>query len=346
MKIGYLHFYGLGDNIFAMEALFALKKIFACELIVFGNENMQNLLRYCEFVDCVHDIKGDVASHVDTINSYSLDYVILTNCKRCYLRPLEKTNARKIITATKIPSLFSLRCKTIPLNILPKYKVMSRRQQSLCFVRAINPKLFDSKIDSICLDDAKIQATSTQRKKAKELVLCYVNEGGRGVNHALILINPFSKTANHTLPLESYLEIMFLINCIKDCIPVVATYPEIHDSFTTALSKWEGKTRQKISKLLIFQNDNDILNIVALIEQMKCVISPSTGTIHLASNLCVPTIGLFSQYDTIKWSTKSNQYVILPKPKDDMSADEISDAITKTMRLLKETLRKHQDKTS
>ena len=344
MRVGYIHFYGLGDNVFAIEPLFALKKIYNCEVIVFGNANMQSLLLHCNFVDFVHDVGGDISNHISTINSYNLDYVILTNCKRCYLRPLEKTNARTIITTTKIPSLFSLRCKTIPIHLLPNYRSMSRYKQALCFVRAINPKIFDSKINSICLDDAKIQTTMLQKEKIKALISNHINaasrvkEGGGGDNYAYILINPFSKTANHTLPIESYLKIIWLIDNIRNYIPIVATYPEIHNDFMYSLEQWQNKTKCKIEKLLIFQNDNDILNLVALIEQMQCVISPSTGTIHLASNLCVPTIGLFSQYDTIRWSTKSNQYVILPKPKNDMSIDEIETAITQTIQLLQTTI--------
>ena len=181
MKVGYIHFYGLGDNIFSIEPLFALKKIYDCELIVFGNANMQSLLRHCDFVDCVHDINGDVASHIDLINSYSLDYAILTNCKRCYLRPLEKTNVKKIITTTKIPSLFSMRCKTIPLHLLPQYRSMSRYKQALCFASAINPKLFNSKINSLCLNDAKIQTTLAQKEKVKQLIANHINEGGGGI---------------------------------------------------------------------------------------------------------------------------------------------------------------------
>lgn len=105
-----------------------------------------------------------------------------------------------------------------------------------------------------------------------------------------------------------------------------------------ALSAWKNETKQEISNLIIFQNDDDILNLAALIEQMDYVISPSTGTIHLASNLCVPTIGLFSLYDTKKWGTKSKQYVILPYEKTQMSKDDIQQAIAQTLHILQENI--------
>ena len=132
---------------------------------------------------------------------------------------------------------------------------------------------------------------------------------------------------------------MWLIGNMQNCIPIVATYPEIHDNFISTLKQWQNNAQNEISKLLIFKNDDDILNLAALIEKMHYVISPSTGTIHLASNLCVPTIGLFSQYDTIKWGTKSNQYVILPKPKNDMSENDINIAIMQTMQILETNIK-------
>lgn len=336
MKVGYIHFYGLGDNIFALEPLFALKAIFNCEVIVFGNAIMKNLLLHCDFVDSVHDIQGDIASHIDLFNSYNLDYAILTNCKRCYLYPLQESNVKTIITTTKIPSLFSTRCKTIPMHLLPKYRNMTRYEQGLSFVRKINPKLFDTKIKTICLDNAKVKTTQEQKDKIHSFLTNHIKT--KKNDSKLILINPFSHTATHTLPLESYIEIIAHISKIQTCIPVIATYPQIHDYFVEALSTWKNETKQEISNLIIFQNDDDILNLAALIEQMDYVISPSTGTIHLASNLCVPTIGLFSQYDTKKWGTKSKQYVILPCEKTQMSEDDIQQAIAQTLHILQENI--------
>lgn len=180
MKIGYIHFYGLGDNIFALEPLFALKAIFNCEVIVFGNAIMKNLLLHCNFVDFVHDIQSDIASHIDLFNSYNLDYAILTNCKRCYLYPLQESNVKTIITTTKIPSLFSMRCKTIPMHLLPKYRNMTRYEQSLGFVRKINPKLFDTKIKTLCLDNAKVKTTQEQKERVKTLVDNHAETMGGG----------------------------------------------------------------------------------------------------------------------------------------------------------------------
>ena len=339
MKVGYIHFYGLGDNIFALEPLFALKAIFKCEVIVFGNAIMENLLLHCDFVDFVHDIQGDIASHIDLFNSYNLDYAILTNCKRCYLYPLQASNVKTIITTTKIPSLFSMRCKTIPTHLLPKYRNMTRYEQGLSYVRKINPKLFDTKIKTICLNNAKVKTTQEQKERVKSFIANHAKTRGGGGNSKLILINPFSHTATHTLPLESYIEIIAHISNMQNCIPIVATYPQIHDYFLEALSTWKNETKQEISNLIIFQNDDDILNLAALIEQMDYVISPSTGTIHLASNLGVPTIGLFSAYDTKKWGTKSKQYVILPYEKTQMNENDIQQAITQTLHILQDNIR-------
>lgn len=63
--------------------------------------------------------------------------------------------------------------------------------------------------------------------------------------------------------------------------------------------------------LYIFENDNNLFNLVALTQKMECVISPSTGNIHIASNLGIPTIGLYEEADTIMWPSRDKNYVIL-----------------------------------
>ncbi|MGI0406575.1 glycosyltransferase family 9 protein [Helicobacter himalayensis] len=63
--------------------------------------------------------------------------------------------------------------------------------------------------------------------------------------------------------------------------------------------------------LYIFENNDNLFNLVALTQKMECVISPSTGNIHIASNLGIPTIGLYNARDTIMWASRDKNYVIL-----------------------------------
>ena len=51
---------------------------------------------------------------------------------------------------------------------------------------------------------------------------------------------------------------------------------------------------------LIYKNDHDLLNLVEILSKVSFLISPSTGSIHLASNLDIPTLGLYSKKGTIK----------------------------------------------
>ena len=95
------------------------------------------------------------------------------------------------------------------------------------------------------------------------------------------------------------------------------------------------KSKQNISRILIFENTDDLLNLTALIAKSSCVISPSTGTTHLACNQRIPTIALYPEYDVRRWATHNKRYVFLNKPLVEISQSEGYQAINQTLDTLK-----------
>jgi len=141
----------------------------------------------------------------------------------------------------------------------------------------------------------------------------------------LVVINPFCNAARDSgnLSDKAYLRLIAKISKINHLMPLVISYPRASLAFVEKL--------KQIKKLKIIHNNENIFNAAALLRHCSCVISPSTGLIHLANNLGVPTIGLFRKYDTKRWATYSKNYVIIKPPLSNDDEDKIIESILKML---------------
>ena len=375
MVVGFVHLYGygLGDNVIAMEALYALKNVhtkqhgtksstqdssqnphnadFAdCKVVLFSvGGAMKQLVSQVNFIDEYYELNDYLSQDsLKIINKYHYDYLIITKFYRHIFPLLTQINARKIIIACKGANIF--------LPLLPKYKHIRTipirnlflqkigiRTHCLKMVRAINPKHYDKQIKMLDCNNAKVQSTQTNKQNIDKFL-----ESNNAQNRTLILVNPFNIASAYTLTLDGFFELMlhicklqnlitqgggqqYKINTIK---PIVITYPKVHNEFISKLNKRDDIK----NSVLVFQNNDDLLNLAEMISRCEAVISPSTGIIHLASNLGVKTIGLYEKSECAKWSTKDNNYILLKSPKSSLSTQAQSLAIQQTISLLTQIL--------
>ena len=146
----------------------------------------------------------------------------------------------------------------------------------------------------------------------------------------IICINPFSNAATHTLPLEAFLELISKVLALPNVCVLLITFPSVHNEFMSQVQSHQELQAQK-SKLFVYQNDNTLSNLIALLGFQSLLISPSTGTIHLASNLGIKTIGLYSRKDTTRWATHDKIYTIIPKEKSLLTQKHCAKIIDKTL---------------
>lgn len=146
----------------------------------------------------------------------------------------------------------------------------------------------------------------------------------------IICINPFSNATTHTLPLEAFLELISKVLALPNVCVLLITFPSVHNEFMSQVQSHQELWTQK-SKLFIYQNDNTLSNLIALLGFQSLLISPSTGTIHLASNLGIKTIGLYSRKDTTRWATHDKLYTIIPKEKSLLTQKHCAKIIDKTL---------------
>lgn len=386
MVVGFVHLYGygLGDNVIAMEAIYALKQIHPNAKVVLFSVGgaMGRLVSEVDFVDEYHSLDGYLPEEsLPKINKYTYECIIITKFYSHIFPLLPRLNARKIIIACKganvlLPLLPKYRhIRLVPMRNLLLQKV-GIRAHCLKMVRAMDKKLYDKRVKELDFSKARVKTTQENKDFVDEFLRHSIGSIiDTSESLALILVNPFSIMCGHTLSLDGYFCLMRAITTLnpkwgggsyksqktnalemtkssqnhtntnhkashKDTatmthtrlLPLVITYPKVHSEFMTQLEKQDDLH----SSVLVFKNNDDLLNLAEMICRCKVVISPSTGIIHLSSNLGINTVGLYERSESKKWSTKDNRYVFLKSPKSSLTKQEENLAIAQSIDLLKQ----------
>lgn len=248
MVVGFVHLYGygLGDDFIAMEAIYALKKIYKCKVVLFRvGGAMNQIVNQMDFVDEYYALDGYLsAKSVPIINKYHYDYLIITKSESQLFPLLPKLNARKIIIAAKGINIFlalSPKYTIVPMRNIFLQKV-GLREQCIKMVRAIDSRLYDKSVKTLDFSKARVRTTA----KNKRFVDKFLEANLQTKNTALILVNPFNITSAFSLSLQGYFEIMRQIcnlhhskNTTK-LIPLVITYPKVHSDFICKFKNWGG----------------------------------------------------------------------------------------------------------
>lgn len=344
----------LGSNVIYAKALYAIKALFACRLIVFGNATTTALYSQASHIDTLLDMGTDVwqldsspkesiSKQIAAINSFACDYLILSDSKSSFLRFGLATNARRVLCARKFVSLFAWRARTLPIYASKTYKQMSFENILLHLVRLINPKAFDTSIARLDFSPARLCAPEPIQAQADKILRHIYQKrfaksclGGGLEDSRLIVINPFNVNNAYSLPQHAWLELIAQV--CKTHQVLVITYPAVHREFMQALRDYKRQRDFSSRNLIIFAN-NKLPHLIALMTRASLCISPSTGTTHLALNLGVPSIGLYAQYDKPRWGHKDLHYITLEAPRDQLTKAQCQKTIQATTALLEQYLR-------
>lgn len=305
MKVGFYIDAKIGDSVVALPAMRAIKQINA-KLYVFTHQigyNLYSPLSWIDGVFCSKDPKH--------ISNFNLDFLISSNSDQNTLSNLKKSNAKKLITYLKLYHLFDFRIKSTFIS--SRCKPQHQKQNLLDLVNLISPlpitlqEIKEHKLQTLPHHQETIKAFLSPCQKPK------------------IMLNPFGFAAKENLALKDYETIAQAL--IQDYCLILPTFENraslIKQTFSPALLSH--------CNFFLFENDSDLLNLVELIAQMDLLISPSTGNIHIADNLGIPSIALFSHKDTILWGGDFMHYIKL----DRLTPTQ---AIQQTLKLTQELL--------
>ena len=307
MKIGFYIDARIGDSVVVLPALRALRQSYPqSKLYVFTNAIGHNLYSPLPWIDSVM-----IFESIEQVSSLELDYLISSNCDQKTIQKLKNSTARKILTYLKPYNLLDFRIKSTFTSY--RCKPQSAKQNALDLVNLIIPKLRLEEIQGY-----QLQSLPKHKEKIDHFL-------AQTPSKPRIMLNPFGFAAKHNLTLKDYEQIAQKI--VQDSAIILPTFEGreklIQQSFSQELLNHPH--------FFIFKNDSDLLNLVALIAQIDLLISPSTGNIHIADNLGIPSIALFSQKDSIAWGGQMH-YVLLDKLSP-------SEAIEQSLRLVDELLR-------
>lgn len=319
MNIGFYRAGLIGDNIVVLHAIYALRHLYKdSKIIVYTNScggGGVTLYAQFEFIDSIINIESmDNENLIKNINANNFDIFILTQPNRAKCRLLAQTTCKRIITFMTFANSLNYRFESVfipkHLNHTPQY------QRMLQLVRKINPKHYDKNIATIDYSYIRFKSSDKNKAKIKEFI------ESRHIQQKIVVVNPFVRSTFCNLTLCGYEKLLYKLSGL---------YPNLHFVIPTYKGNEAGNTEllklQSLHNVSIFYNDDDLINLVALLKQSIALISPSTAISHLANNLNMPLIWLCSKRDSYLWSgdnMDSKYFVILHKTTQNMNeTDEI-----------------------
>ncbi len=127
----------------------------------------------------------------------------------------------------------------------------------------------------------------------------------------IIGINPLSGRSAPNWELDKYVE---LVKKILDEIPNAKLYINLHNDFK-AKGKFEKLKSERINLLI----PNSLRELILYTSRFDVLVSPSTGTMHIASALKIPTVSMFCPLPACSpklWGPLGNKHeIVLPSEK-------------------------------
>lgn len=293
--IGYYIDSKIGDSVIALPAIYALKTLHPqAKLYIFCNAITKNLYSPFEWIEEIVLIDENLISH---INERNLDILISSNADKNTIHYLKESSVPLIYTFLKPYNVFDSRLRLLFANLITKPQTiketlidlvwLTRNKREKTKPSGNMPKLktFPHNVQAI---DIFLSSLPINQKK-------------------LIMVNPFGYAAKVNLSLDEYAHIIQAL--LKEHFVILPTFAD-KDLFIKSSFPQEILSHPSFC---IFHNDWDLLNLVELISRIDLLISPSTGNIHIAQNLGITSIGIFSLKDTILWGGDKIHYVINPQ---------------------------------
>lgn len=143
----------------------------------------------------------------------------------------------------------------------------------------------------------------------------------------IICLNPFTKSSRINLPLSSYITLAHLIAARYPAASILLL--SYRDSPSEPPKLTQEDLHSPPPNLLIFENNENLANLIELLRLSCLLISPSTGTIHLADLLQIPSIGIYNRKDSRLWLGKSmrkDRLLLLETPLERLSPKQIAQA--------------------
>lgn len=284
----------IGDNVVAIKAIYAIKALYpTAHLIVATNAIGTNLYANLPFIDTLINVDTNPNAIYDIQN---IDFFIITHRISAIIALAKSTNAKKIIVRAHLRTLLSPRFIN-DFNFMPKSRPES--ENILRLVRLVDRSVFDSGIKGVDFSKAKLRFT----QKNSDFVEAFLAKNANGEKHRnlanfnghtlcqdIIGVNFFGSGGVGYFSLEIWREIVESLAREFDGVNFIVLCPPTQ--------KLESFIAPNVA---IFVNNSDLLNLVAMSAAFCAFISVDTGNVHIADNLKIPTLGIYTRQMIKRW---------------------------------------------
>lgn len=301
---------GLGDTTLYIPSLFMIKQMYPdAELVCTVNSLAYDLFQNLSYVDKVVCVFYDSSTYdqaaellIKEINGYDdekghhpcADVVILAERATLFINAALKSNCPHIVTFSYFKALFVPRLHFTPYIQRQKIQEILHYQH---LVKQLNPKLYNKALQSADFNQARLKPTVESLEFVKNELSKLGYQGQK-----LVLVNPLSITSAKK---GFSFDIPSLISLANE---LAKEYPQLF--FVVSLNKTDIIKPEdlKHDNLKLLVNQGSIYNLIALVDLCSLVISPSTGTVHIADNMGKDILGIYPYYDQNRWDgTAMNQ---------------------------------------
>lgn len=316
-KIAYYRNLFIGDSIIALDSIYAIKALYpSAFLVVYTGDIGVRIFSKFDFIDEIVNIQNlSKEQIIKSLDSFAFDYLILTQPNRRHTSIASASNAKVIISYAMWHNIFrrfwgNIFSTKIFGKIFNKYEFRQFKRvfYSVAFGNTPNYKRLLSlvrEIDAPHYDSSKIDFAPTRFPHSHTHIEFLKQNLKIPPKSCKILINPYSNSSPISLTPQGFSTLATtLAKALPQAQIIISSFegaPRLPLEYDSLNSEGGGVARN----IHIFKNNHDLGNLIELVRSVDLLISPSTGTIHIADNLGKKIIGLYSKRDMRLWLGKN-----------------------------------------
>ncbi|TLD82643.1 hypothetical protein LS70_006610 [Helicobacter sp. MIT 11-5569] len=211
----------------------------------------------------------------DCLKAHPVDILLLLHRTSWKIKVANNSATKRVVTELHMHTLLNFKFKS-PLMMISYF--VHGTEKILRLVRQINPKYYDNNISKIDFAQVRFQIPQENQDKIHTFLEQCKNDKPY---EAIVGINPFGSSALFNFDTQDWINLaQLLASQFPNILFIMLTYKENP-------CKLEPFKEQNIS---IFENDNQLINLIALTKHFNVLLSLNTGNIHIADILRIPTL--------------------------------------------------------
>lgn len=310
-KIAYYRNLFIGDSIIALDSIYAIKALYpSAFLVVYTGDIGVRIFSKFDFIDEIVNIQNlSKEQIIKSLDSFAFDYLILTQPNRRHTSIASASNAKVVISYAMWHNIFRRFWGNIFSKVFYKrgFRQFKRVFYSVAFGNTPNYKRLLSlvrEIDAPHYDSSKIDFTPTRFPHSHTHIEFLKQNLKTPTQSYKILINPYSNSCPISLTLQGYATLATTLAKALPQAQIIISSFEYAPTFPLEVQQ-NSLNSKEARNIHIFKNNHDLGNLIELVRSVDLLISPSTGTIHIADNLGIKIIGLYSKKDMRLWLGKN-----------------------------------------